>query len=92
MADREKKRGGGKCKIWMSQEWKELFRWNTKAFFIVLKGLAFGEKNSDNLIKSSGRKLVKDNKNVIKKVKTLCKQEKKKKKTNKKKSRKNAPY
>ena len=42
------------------------------------------KKISDNLIKSSGRKLVKDNKNVIKKVKTLCKQEKKKKKTTKK--------
>ena len=54
-----------------------------KTFFIVFKGLAFGEKNSRC-------KLVKDNKNVIKKVKTLCKQEKKKKKT--KKNRRNTPY
>ena len=26
-------------KIWISREWKELFRWNKKHFFIIFKGL-----------------------------------------------------
>ena len=30
-------------KFWISQEQKELFRWNKK-FFIVFEGLSFGEK------------------------------------------------
>ena len=29
-------------KIWISREWKELFRWNKKTFFIVFEGLPFG--------------------------------------------------
>ena len=36
--------------VWISRERKELFRWNKKHFFIVFKGLSFGEKN-ENLIK-----------------------------------------
>ena len=30
-------------KIWIFRERKELFIWNTKTFFIVFKGLSFGE-------------------------------------------------
>ena len=33
-----------KQKICISQEWKELFRWNKKTFFIVFEGLTYGEK------------------------------------------------
>ena len=39
-----KKREDGNTKIWISQEWKELFRWNKKHFFIVFEGLSFGGK------------------------------------------------
>ena len=31
-------------KIWIYWEWKELFRWNKKTFFIFFDGLSFGEK------------------------------------------------
>ena len=31
-------------KNWISRKRKELFRWNKKHFFIVFKGLSFGEK------------------------------------------------
>ena len=31
-------------KNWIFREWKELFRWNKKAFFVIFKGLSFGEK------------------------------------------------
>ena len=41
MADRGR---GENTKIWISQEQKELFRWNKKAFFIVFEGLSFGGK------------------------------------------------
>ena len=38
-----RKRGeDGNTKTWISQEWKELFRWNKKIFFIVFEGLSFG--------------------------------------------------
>ena len=30
--------------MWISQEQNELFRWNKKRFFIVFKGLSFGQK------------------------------------------------
>ena len=36
-------KGRGKItKIWISQEWKELFQWNKKHFW-VFEGLSFGE-------------------------------------------------
>ena len=44
MADRERKRGRQKYKTWISQERKELFRWNKKTFYIAFEGLSFGEK------------------------------------------------
>ena len=31
-------------KTWISQEGKELFRWNKKIFFTVFEGLSFDEK------------------------------------------------
>ena len=37
------------------KEWKELFRWNKKTFFIVFEELSFGKNK--NLIKDSGHKL-----------------------------------
>ena len=40
-------------KVWISQEWKELFWWNKK-HFIILEGLIIWWKN---LIKNSGHKL-----------------------------------
>ena len=43
-------------KMWISRERKELFRLNKKIFFIVFKGLSFGEKK---LIKNSVHKLYK---------------------------------
>ena len=36
----ERKTGEGNTKIWISREWKELFRWNKKLF----KGLSIGGK------------------------------------------------
>ena len=39
-------------KLKISQERKELFRWNKKTFFIVFERLSFGEK-----LKNSGHKL-----------------------------------
>ena len=33
----------GNTKTWIPQERKELFRWNTKTFFIAFKGLSFGK-------------------------------------------------
>ena len=49
-------KGRGKItKIWISQEQKEIFRWNKK-HFSVFEGLSFGEKNK-TLIKNSGHKL-----------------------------------
>ena len=38
----EKGRGKNR-KIWISREWKEIFRWN-KEHFSVFEGLSFGEK------------------------------------------------
>ena len=38
-------KGRGKItKSWISQERKDLFRWNKKTFFKVFEGLSFGEK------------------------------------------------
>ena len=37
-------------KIWISRDWKELYRWNKK-HFIVFKGLSFGEKIKKKKIK-----------------------------------------
>ena len=49
MADRGK-RGEDKNKTkWTSWEWKELFWWNKKTFFIVFEELSFGE--NETLIK-----------------------------------------
>ena len=50
MADRGKTGKDGKTKTWISQERKELFRWN-KNNFSVFEGL------SKKLIKNSGHKL-----------------------------------
>ena len=44
MTNREKREEDENTKNWISQEWKELFRWNKKHFFIVDKGLSSGEK------------------------------------------------
>ena len=44
MADGKKRAEDENTKIWKSQEWKELLRWNIKTFFIVFEGLSFGEK------------------------------------------------
>ena len=44
MADWEKKTKGENTKNWISQEQKELFRWNEKTFFIVFEEISFGEK------------------------------------------------
>ena len=44
-------------KNWISREEKELFRWNKKHFSEFFKGLSFGEKLENNLIKNSGHKL-----------------------------------
>ena len=45
MADRKKKREEENIKIWISQEWKELFIYmKKKTFFIVFEGLSLGEK------------------------------------------------
>ena len=41
MADREKRGEDENTKIWISQEPKELFRWNKN---IVFEGLSFGKK------------------------------------------------
>ena len=43
MADREKRGEDENTKIWISQERKELFRWNKK-HFSVFEELLFGEK------------------------------------------------
>ena len=40
----EESRGRSSRKIWISQEPKELFRWNKKHFFIVFEGLSFSEQ------------------------------------------------
>ena len=40
----EERRGRSSQKIWISQEPKELFRWNKKHFFIVFEGLSFSEQ------------------------------------------------
>ena len=48
-----RKRGeDGNTKIWISQERKEVLRWNKQHFFIVFEGLSFCEK-----IKNSGHRL-----------------------------------
>ena len=44
MTDRGKRGEDKNTKIWISWEGKELFRLNKKTFFIVFKGLSFGEK------------------------------------------------
>ena len=44
MADMEKRGEDGNTKIWISQERKELYRWNKKIFFLVFEGLSFAEK------------------------------------------------
>ena len=44
MADRGKREEDKNTKIWISLEWKKLFRWKKKTFFIVLVGLSFGEE------------------------------------------------
>ena len=44
MDDREKKREDGNTKAWISQERKELSRWNKKHFFLIFEGLSFGWK------------------------------------------------
>ena len=50
------KRGENKnTKTWISQEWKELFRWNKKSFSCFLKG--YHLVGNKNLIKNSGHKL-----------------------------------
>ena len=41
---RRKRGEDGNTKIWTSQEWKELLRWNKKTTLIVLEGISFGEK------------------------------------------------
>ena len=38
MADMEKRWEDGNTKIWISWEWKELFRWNIKVFAIIFMG------------------------------------------------------
>ena len=43
MADKEKRGEDENTKIWISQERKELFRWNKK-HFSVFEELLFGEK------------------------------------------------
>ena len=43
-------------KIWISRDWKELYRWNEK-HFIVFKGLSFGEKIKKKKDKNSRHKL-----------------------------------
>ena len=43
MADRGKRGEDKNTKIWISLEWKKLFRWK-KNIFIVLVGLSFGEE------------------------------------------------
>ena len=43
MADTEKSGEDENTKIWISQEWKELFWWNKK-HSSVFEGLSFGEK------------------------------------------------
>ena len=35
-------RKGKITKVWISQEWKELFWWSKKILFIVIEGLSFG--------------------------------------------------
>ena len=55
MDDRGKRGEDGNTKIWISREWKELFSWNKKHFFIVFEGLSFGEKLKFD--KKSGHKL-----------------------------------
>ena len=37
-----KREEDGNTKIWKFREWKKLFRWNKKTFFIVHEGLSFG--------------------------------------------------
>ena len=44
MTDREKRGEDANTKLGISREWKELFRWNKKTFFIVFQGLSFGKK------------------------------------------------
>ena len=61
MADREKRGEDENTKIWISQERKELFRWNKKHFSWVLKG--YNLVKNKNLKKNSGHKLWKANEN-----------------------------
>ena len=44
MADREKRGEVGNTKIWISWEWKKLFKWNKKHLSWFLKGYHLGEK------------------------------------------------
>ena len=50
-----KREEDGNTKNWISQEWKELSRWNKKHFSKVLKG--YNLVRNKNLIKNSGHKL-----------------------------------
>ena len=47
MVHMKKRREDRNTKIWIFWEQKELFRWNKKAFSIVIYGLLFGEKNEN---------------------------------------------
>ena len=47
MVHMKKRREDRNIKIWIFWEQKELFRWNKKAFSIVIYGLLFGEKNEN---------------------------------------------
>ena len=44
MVHMKKRRQDGDTKMWISWEEKDLFRWNEKAFSIIIYGLSFGEK------------------------------------------------
>ena len=51
MADREKKKEDGNTKTWISQKWKEIFRWNKKHFSYFLRG--YHLVKNKNLMKNS---------------------------------------
>ena len=52
MADREKKRGENRnTKIWISQEQKELFRWNKNIFHNYLRAIVWWKNNKNLMMK-----------------------------------------
>ena len=55
MTDKGKREEDGNTKIWISQERKELFRWNKEHFSKFLKG--YHVMRNKILIKNSGHKL-----------------------------------